>query len=359
MSPAEAVKPSIAELAERIEADIRARDLQPGDEYYSQAEAKRLLSVGTTRVNRALQLLARRGVLVRKQRKGTFIGNLSGRSVDCPLRRVHLVIRGEFINAEGFFADGHILGIQSQLPQAEIVFNFQPPEKQVEFAEELAQEATRRKGLHGFILASSSYPIQKVFAGCGLPTVVAGSLYPSVQGLPWLDSDHKEEARLMADYLLGRNCKQFIILALPHMMPGDQIFFDHFLSRLGTAGVSCGDLTVRTLSNEGDEIQAHVNALLAARGKGPRKLGIVARTGSIMECVDRAFADNDLVLGTDVELIASNVLRVRDRKVRYPYVRFADRPEERGRMIGELLKDCAAMKPPVGVCRPMELVLPE
>src|SRR3954470_19347948 len=102
----------IIELADRIAEDIRRRELRPGDAYLSTAEVARVMQVNGTKANRALQLLARRRVLDRRQRKGTFIAPPPA-DADTPgpaLDVVHLLVQQDYLRTEGLLADGVVLG---------------------------------------------------------------------------------------------------------------------------------------------------------------------------------------------------------------------------------------------------------
>src|SRR5262245_1982988 len=99
----------IVDVADQIVADIRRRKLRPGDSYLTTAETAHWLRVSGSTVNRALQLLAQRGVIQRRQRQGTLIADLES---DSPLRRVHLVVREDHLRTEGLWADGVLLGLQ-------------------------------------------------------------------------------------------------------------------------------------------------------------------------------------------------------------------------------------------------------
>src|SRR3984957_16744093 len=132
MTPTVPQAPRIVDLADRILADIRRKRLRPGDPYLSTAEIARLLRVSGTAANRALQLLAQRQVLERRQRRGAFIarGPAGGKTV--VVNRVHLLVHRDYLRAEGLLADGVVLGIQGELPQAEIQFNFLPESSEVD-----------------------------------------------------------------------------------------------------------------------------------------------------------------------------------------------------------------------------------
>jgi len=350
-------KPTIVELADKIEKDIRARGLKSGDAYIGQAETKRMLRVGTDAANRALQLLSQRGVLVRRQRKGTFVGNLDSVTKECPIRRVHIVVPEEFLKIEGFFADERILGIQGELPRAEIVINFLPEINESQFVQDLVNEATGMRGVHAFILASSTFTTQQIMAASGLPTVIGGSLYPSIVGLSCIDDDHQQAAKLTAEYLIGRGCRQFLLLARQRTLPGEQVFIDALTQELGAQGVGCGDVVVRRLSSVADEIKGAIAAALAGcHGK----VGIVARTEPIARAVEELVVASGLQVGSNFEMVGANFHDMRrETPFVYPVLQGMKAPREQGQLFGALLKQFATQKPARSCQFPVELALPK
>ncbi len=124
----------IVELAKRIEADIRQKDLRPGDHYLSTVDTARMSRVDTTDANRALQFLTKRE----------------------------------------------------------------------------------------------------------LPAVVFGSLYPSVEGLPFVDRDQRRIGRLLAEHLLARGHKRILLLARQRMLPGDYLAIDAVRDTMDAAGLLAG-----------------------------------------------------------------------------------------------------------------------
>ena len=68
MAPTDLTKPRVLRLADRIQEDIRQRALGPGDPYLTTIETARMLGVNNSVAGRALQLLAKRRVIERRQR---------------------------------------------------------------------------------------------------------------------------------------------------------------------------------------------------------------------------------------------------------------------------------------------------
>src|SRR5262245_26012159 len=125
--------PRVVDVAEQILADIRRRQLQPGDAYLGTTETAQWLRISGTTVNRALQLLAQRGVVERRQRRGTTVRDPGKSRVGSGLARVHLLVREDHLRSEGLWADGVLLGLQGALPGVELQFNFRPQVDEAEY----------------------------------------------------------------------------------------------------------------------------------------------------------------------------------------------------------------------------------
>src|SRR5438045_3666201 len=110
--------PRIIELADKIAEDIRSKNLKPGDPYQGTTETAEMLGVSTTAANRAMQVLVKRRIIQRRQRKGTFVAIPSESAPLSPLRRVHLVVQENYLRTEGLLSDGIIVGMHDELPAA-------------------------------------------------------------------------------------------------------------------------------------------------------------------------------------------------------------------------------------------------
>jgi len=78
--------PLYRQLAERLENDIRAGRLKPGEQLESEALLTQRYAVSRITVRQAIEALAQKGILVRKQGKGTFVTRPAVRH---DLRRPH------------------------------------------------------------------------------------------------------------------------------------------------------------------------------------------------------------------------------------------------------------------------------
>ena len=295
-------------------------------------------------------------MLVRKQRKGTYVADIGVREDECPIHHVHIVVSPDFFKKEGLLADGQIIGIQGELPGAEITFNFPPAHDDSEFIQDLVHEALAARSTHAFVLVSSSLTSQRILSESGLPAVVGGSLHPSVSGLSWIDCDHVQEGQLLANHLLSRGCRKFLLLSRDRSMPGDDIFLESLRCELGAAGLGFGDVKQRRLPSDDRAIAAATAEMLR---ESEEKVGIVARSEPLELGAAHAVVDLKLKFGKNVELVVSNVHRIQpDNPPAFPYIRLTCDPRERGRHYGELIKRAVKRESPIGIRIPVELAVP-
>lgn len=329
-------RPPITELATIIEDDIKSRNLSSGDPYLGLTETARMLKTSNSGANSALQLLVKKGVLERKQRRGTFISRPpSGRQQI--IRRVHLLLHEDFLKEEGVLTDGQVIGVQSELPRAEIQFNFLPQHDQRDYVQEIVNEALVTTGVDAFVLYSTSLDAQRILVESGLPTAVVGSLYPSITGLPWIDQDQKLAGEIIFhDLYHEKKCEKFLVLMRERSYPGDYLFLDTLQHCFAQAGISSDRVIYRSLPSDIYAVQAETRRLLS---------GLDATTGVIARSVPlangaRSSADQlGLVLNRDVFILVSNVFgKEREELKYYTYVRPISSPKENGAYIGRVLK---------------------
>lgn len=328
-------KPRIVELAERMHADIRRRHLKPGDPYLTAAEAARTLRVNKTAANRAMQLLAQRGVIQRRQRLGAIIADPEPTADGRGLGTVHLLVHQNYLKREGLYADGIVVGLQGVLPRAHIQFNFLPADDAAGYVEDLISRALASGKPEGFVLVRSSLPAQRAMARSGLPVVVHGTLYPSVRNLPSIDYDHAAVGRMLAEHTLRQGHRRVIVLMRERMLPGDHPFMDGIAATLGEAGLLASDVIYRDLPMDRDAVVDGLSGLLDAPDAD--RPGVIARSEPLADGAAAARAALGL---TDREVsisVAHVYRRGAENPPAHPYVRPTLTPEEQGRRIGAML----------------------
>jgi DNA-binding LacI/PurR family transcriptional regulator len=324
----------IIELADRIEEDIRQRQLRPGDPYLGTAEVARLLRVNGTKANRALQLLAKRQVLERRQRKGTFIAHPPVNGEPSALSCVHLLVQQDYLKTEGLLADGVVLGIQAVLPSSRIQFNFWPTGNEGEFANRLIGEALRASRPEGFILVRSSVQAQRAFESSGLPAVVYGSLHASIKGLSQVERDQRQIGQLLTRYLLEKKCRRVAVLLRDRVGAGDHRLLDAIQEELGSSGLGLGDLVIRCLPADGETVRASVRELLK---DSPSSLGLVCRNELLARAAAAAGEEAGRAGDRRPHVAICDVYRKDPGTPPFPFIQTTLSPEEIGREIGLLL----------------------
>jgi DNA-binding LacI/PurR family transcriptional regulator/DNA-binding transcriptional regulator YhcF (GntR family) len=335
--------PKILQLAARIEEDIRTRMLRPGDAYLGTQEVARMLGVSTVAANRAMQLLVQRRLLLRRQRSGAVIAEAALDSQRSRLRCVHFLVHRDYLKTEGLLADGVMIGMQAELPGVDVQMNFLPPVDSEESVTRRIAATLRASEPEGFVLVRASLAVQRLLQASGLPTVVHGSLYPSVHGLAWLDRDHRQSARLLTQHLLERDCQRVLYLSRDQLFPGDYPFLDGICETLAEAGRPLSALRIRHLPSDHAAIQAAVSELLGPQERG---LGIIARTECLAEGAAAAIRAAGRETGSDVAVVISQVYRSGSEKpVAFPHTRNTWEPQKIGLRLGRMLVRLAGNQP--------------
>jgi DNA-binding LacI/PurR family transcriptional regulator/DNA-binding transcriptional regulator YhcF (GntR family) len=330
--------PRVIELADRIVEDIRRRKLKPGDPYQGTTETAEMLGVSTTIANHAMQVLVKRHVIQRRQRKGTFIATPpTGAGTDSsPLRRVHLLVQENYLRTEGLLSDGIIVGMHDELRAAQIQFSFTPADNEAAYIEDLVSEAMRSGKTEGFVLIRASLQAQRMIAASGLPAVVHGSLHPSVPEMPWIDRDHRAGGTLLAEHLLKAGFRRLVVLMRDRMLRGDHDLLDAVQVAAASAGLGLADVTLRCLPADLPAVEASALDLLG-RHAGQR-VGFVCRSEPLAQGVEAAVKARGLSVGKEIGITVSDVYRRgSESPPAWPHLRPSLSPEQIGQHVGGML----------------------
>lgn len=338
--------PRIIELAERIAQDIRRRELKPGQAYQSTSETAEMLGVSTTAANRAMQVLAKRGLLDRRQRKGTFVAEprQASDAAAPPISRVHLLVQGRFLRTEGVLSDGIVVGMHEALPAVQLQFDFLPPDGEERFIDKLIAAALRSGVGEGFVLVRTSIAAQRSIAESGLPTVIHGTLHPSVPAMPWIDRDHVAAGRLLVGHLVRtKKVRQVLVLMRDRLFEGDHVLLDAVRDAMADAGMPMRALSVRALPGDRRAIAASVATWMDhAKGDGP--IGVICRS----EPLAKGAAEGARRAGTArlTSIILSDYYRKESEpRPVWPHLRLDLSPEQIGQHIGRMLAQQAGGEP--------------
>lgn len=327
--------PRVIELADRIADDIRRRKLRPGDPYQTTLETAGMLGVSTTAANRAMQMLVKRRLLERRQRKGTFVAQPGPSVESSPLQRVHLLVQENYLRTEGLLADGTVIGMHDALPAAQMQFNFMPSDNQAQFVERMVAEAMRSGQREGFVLVRASLDVQRSIAASGLPAAVIGMLHPSIGRLPWVDRDHRQAGRLLVEYLLKGGADRIIVLMRDRMFQGDHLLLDAISERMSEAKMPLSALTLRCLPADRAAIRDATETAIAMKAG---KIGIVCRSEPLAQGAAAAGEELKLKVGSDLLIALTDVYRKgSDAPPVWPHLKMTLTPEGLGQHIGRML----------------------
>jgi DNA-binding LacI/PurR family transcriptional regulator len=327
---------AIVELADRMLADIRERRLTAGDAYLSAAVAAKKLRTSTTKANRALQLLERRRILTRSQRKGSYIAPLANGAQKTGIRRVNLVVAQNYLKTERLLADGVVVGIQAALPEADLQFRFISDAEAPEAVERILAESLRSTEQEGFVLVRAPHPVQKAILDSGLPAVIYGTPYPMLRTAIAIDRDHAEIGQMLTNFLIKEGARRILVLLRPLLLFGDNLLLDGVQRALSQQKVGVSDLIVRSLPPD-REVVGEVIAQIALESDAP--LGILARSEPLADAAG-TLLDSRTKRRRAAKIAAVCVADVYPRGgegPRWPCARIVLSPEQVGEHIGQLL----------------------
>ena len=325
----------IVALAEQIEADIRTRGLAPGDRYLSTVDTARMLRVDTTDVNKALQLLVKRGVLIRRQRVGAVVADSFNQMDGRRFAAIHFLMSDREIRSEGLFDSDMVLGLQSVVPGTKLLFDAIARNDEEEAIREVIASALRLPEPEGFVLVNSTLSMQRAFAASELPCVVLGHRYPSVSGIPFVDRDQRKVGTLLAGHLVRRGHRHIIYLARQRFLPGDHVALDAVRDTLAEAGLPLSALTLRCLPHDREVVTEELAGLLSQFDTPP---AILARTAVLADAAIEAVAAAGLTPHEDVTIVAADFFRSSSESPGFPVIRPTLGLQEQGAVIGQLLR---------------------
>lgn len=331
-------------LADLLMADIRNRGLQPGDAYMTSHEAARFLGVAGASANRALQLLEKRKVIQRAQKRGCIVLEPPEPGKQ-PIEQVHFLVHDKYYRTEGIGGDGILFGIQSVLPTSTVSHCLLSQENEPQQVSKLIERSLRQETSDAFVLVRASYSTQRMIARSGLPAIVFGGLYPGIESLGQIDRDHRQAAKLLVQYLHEKHCHRLAVMMRQTVLPGDHPTLDY----LHESGL---DLIIRFVPSEDDCIKAAASLLLEDRN---RPDAVLCHTMRHAECVDQIRRERKIPADQLPIAVLTAYLK-KGEQMTFPHIELDSNPETLGRRIGELLLESTMTKNNVRECVPVKLI---
>lgn len=205
-------------LADRLQLDIIERQLAPGATYFTTRDASVFLGVSGASANRALQLLEKRGVITRSQKKGAIVRDPNVKKA--ALEHIHFLFDNR-LEVLDHFGEEIIHGVRDEMPFSHIAYSMLSARSEVSDVKELVRQAKQSEQTHGFVMISSSPQVQKQLGLSGLPCVILGSRCPGVPKVSNLDIDHEDGFRILLNYLREQRCKKIALVMRSRVLPGD------------------------------------------------------------------------------------------------------------------------------------------
>jgi hypothetical protein len=326
-----AAPPRVVRLADSLQEEIATRGLEPGERFLTTVEAAREFRVSMALANRALQILAQRGVIERRQRTGPVVAD-PARPKAGALTRVAVFAPESDVVREGLFQDGVIVGLQRALPGCEISFYATRTNSDAEALGELLNQLGRASEPVGVVLARSSLAAQRLAEERGLPTVVFGTLRPSVTRLDMIDWDQESAGYQLAQRTLGETTGPLLVLMNERVLPGDEMFVDGVSSAIES--LPGASLRIRHCPPDDVAVAAVVEEhVRVAASQACSHIAVVCRSVPLARAAEKCLQ----TLGRSRRVGVADD-RGTDASAGFLVARPADTPERQGEEIGELLR---------------------
>lgn len=291
-------------LASLIEQDVRKRGLAVGDPYLTASEAGDSFRVDQFTATRALNLLAKRGVLVRKRGVGTFIGEVKEESTG-PMLRTLLVLCGVQKESEKWvFPIGEMLqGLHVFMPGYQVQSYILPKEKFIDPVRTIIRQGSSDGTLTGILLLSCPREVQELIVKNDLPAVSFGSVYPNTSSIASVDQDQFEVGRLQAKYLLDRGHRRVMLLMNDTWRQGDNRMVEGVNHAMSEAGLNMGSLITRSIPEEESYVRNEIHRLLFIDN---RPTGLICRCPQFAETAVEVLESKSLRVPDDLDVVFSS-----------------------------------------------------
>lgn len=323
------VRPSVPDLAARLADLIGERGLVAGDRFLTTEEAARLLRVRRDLANRALQVLVQRGRIERSQRIGSRV--LASPAEPATFERVHIVVQANHPRASAQTSPALQVGLHAALPGCEVDLQVLPSGDHAARLGDLTRQVLQRPRPEGLVLVRCDYPMQRLAADSGVPSVLHGTPYAGI-ALSSIDVDGHQMGRLQAESLVERGCERLVVVRRDRALPGDRAFMKGLREVASEAGLGCDQIDDLQLAPFAEVVASELPLLF----EDPARLGIICTTRELADATWAAALSSSRSLGQDLWLQGN---RAGDGQgiPPFPCLRPQIGGEEQGRELGRLL----------------------
>jgi len=322
------------DLPRLIESDIRQRGLRAGDRYLTTHEAAAVLGIAKGTANKVMQELARRQVLVRSRKLGTFVGRAARTDAHAsPLDVVHILLHRSYFISERSRIDQILGGLVEELGEASVQLTFVPEEHGSRYVDRLITAEQRRRMREAYIIGVKSPEIQAYFQDCDLPCVVLGTPYPGKRDLAWLDLDQREAGRLLIEHVLRRGRRRIAVFIRDQRALGDDHMLDEITAGVINAQLPAGALTVRSIPSNVELARTVVRQQF---GDGRDPTAVICRSKTALNCL--IGLQDDGIISPDLLLVSGGTLVEESLARRVAHLSPCVSITEEGRHLARLLR---------------------
>ena len=331
-------------LAQTLLADIRRRGLDVGDRYLTTEQASRMLGVRKAAANEAMRYLAEKEFLVRKQRKGTFVGPSFDAPQRAKTRTVCVLLPSDDQGIQYWSFDAFIEGIRSRMRDANVQCNFVSRQDPVAEVEGLLNDSRATGQFAGVVAVGGSPALYRHLATLAVPAVVYGTLYDRRSPLASIDVDNRQSGRLLTQHLLETGHRRLAMFLPGDSLPGHNDFHDGVSEVLSTESLRHDRLVQRLVSPDSEAFQAAIRDVLCA---SDRPTAVITRTSIHATTVRDVAVRTGLRVPDDLEIVFTDHAPIiaRMNASHFPHVEPRPPFSQIAAAIGEMLERLAKNEP--------------
>jgi DNA-binding LacI/PurR family transcriptional regulator len=211
-----------------------------------------------------------------------------------------------------------------------------PSDDEESYLEKVVSDALKSSDRHAFVLHVSTITMQRVISASRAPAVVRGSVYPSVNGLPSVNSDHQRAATLGTQYVLHRGHRRLIVLANRWQSPrGDALWINAILRAAHVAGLGMEALDIRFLPEDAAVGAALAEEILDDLTELP---AIIAYSRTVADAVQQVAESRGLRINEDLMLMTLDHPISPNNRPDYPFIERTISSTEIGAIVGRMFE---------------------
>lgn len=314
-----------------------------------------MLNVSSATAHRAMVLLADQNLLVRRRRRGTFVGSAMGSHRPSSIRTVHVVLQ-ESEAVQVHHGERLLNGIRRGTGGANVQFSYLPSAQRGQYLKELLEVPRMRGQLVGVVPMSCGREVYRFLAETAIPTVVVGSLYSDTNRLASVDIDNKKAGRLLTHHLIEQGHRQIAVFSDTHNCPGDAYFYDGVVKALTTAGLQPNALMMRFVPHL-ENLAPQLRELLAGQ---LAPTGVIARTPMLANAAAEVASELRAKGMEELGIVFQDYMASPSTcRSRFWYVRPQSTYNEIAEQVGTILRNWGDGATPVQKVLPVELCGPD